>query len=226
MMKLDWLGMKSFWLNVFLRVLIPIGLIVFGQPLFVILLMAYLMLDSANYTFVTEEKGKLNHLYMTLPVNRKIIVRSRFALILIFLSIGIAVGTVLTLISSTLLYGRTIIFEHTFNPDFNTMLLLICSSVLYCGIVNLFMLPMLLKLGYSKGKFIGYYLPPFGMATLLAIALILITRIEAFRETVFSIFEWGLTNIALTSTILLGAAVVLFVVSYVLSQRVYAKREF
>jgi len=228
MMKLDCFGMKSFWLRIFLRALVPLAMILINQPLFVIPLMTFFLQDSAFYAFVAEEKGKLNHLYMTLPVNRKMIVRARFMLILIGLVLGIILGTALLVASSALLYGRTLLlpFVHTFNSDFNTMLLLICGGVLFCAIINLPSFPLLLKLGYNKGKFIGFYLPSFGMFALVVVAINLISNVEAFGEFAFSAVDWALNNIVGTSVILLCVSTLLFAASYVISQRVYAKREF
>ena len=226
MMRLDIFGMKSFWGRICLRALLPFILILAGAPVFFIAWMAYMMQDSAFYTFVTEEKGKLNHLYMTLPVNRKIIVRARFALVLAFLAIGIMLGTVFMLALSALLYGRTIIFEYNFNPGFNKMLLLISSAVLYCGIVNLPTLPLLLKLGYNKGKFIGFYLPSFAMIAIVVLVALLMNNVEAFNESVLSFVAWAHSNVALVSAMIMGAAVMTFAAAYALSQRVYAKREF
>jgi len=229
MMKLDCFGMKSFWLRIFLRALVPFAMILLNMPLMVMPLMAFMMQDSAFYAFVAEEKGKLNHLYMTLPVNRKMIVHARFTLIIIGLFIGIALGTALLLASSVLLYGRTLLglpFVYTFNPDLNTMLLIICGSALFCAIINLPSLPLLLKLGYNKGKFIGFYLPSFGMFALAIVTINLISNVEAFREFTFSAIDWALSNIVGTSAIMLGTSTLLFAASYVISQRVYAKREF
>ncbi|MCL2388716.1 MAG: ABC-2 transporter permease [Defluviitaleaceae bacterium] len=227
MMRLDLLGMKSFRLNMFLRMLIPIALLLFSsEPIFVILMAAYFMQDNVFYTFVTEEKGQLNHLYMTLPVNRKIIVRARFLLILIFLLVGITIGTILSIVGSMLLYGRTIILPHSFVPSFNAMLLTISVSVLICGIVNLPSLPILLKTGYIRGKLIGFYLPSCAMAVFILVATVLVNEYEPFREVVFPIVEWALRNTLSTSAVLLGVAVLLFAASYFLAQRVYAKREF
>jgi len=225
MMRLDCFGMKSFWWRIFLRSLIPLALIL-TEPLFIIPLMAFFLQDSMFYTFVTEEKGKLNHLYMTLPVNRKIIVRARFVLVLIGLAIGILLGAGVTLASSALLYGRTLLSVYTFNPDGNTLLLLICVSILVCGIINLPSLPLLLKLGYSKGKFIGFYLPSFGMFALAMATILAANHVEAFGEWILSALTWALGNVLQTSLLLLLTAALVFGASYVLSQRVYAKREF
>jgi hypothetical protein len=147
-------------------------------------------------------------------------------LIVASLAVGILLGTVVTLASSALLYGRTLLFTHTFNPDVNTMLFLISLSVLLCALINLPSLPLLLKLGYSRGKLIGFYLPSFGMMGLVALTLTLMNHVETFGAFLFSAIQRALDNIVWTSAILLLAAAAIFAISYVLSQRVYAKREF
>ena len=226
MMKLDYFSMKPFWIRIFLQALIPFALILFNVPLFVLPTMAFVMQDAAFYTFTAEEKGKLHHLYMTLPINRKIIVRTRFVLVLVFLSVGIIFGTALILVSSTLLYGRTIIFKYTFNPDFNAILLLISVSLLVCAIVNFASLPLLLKFGYSKAKFIGYYLPSYSVMILISAIIVISYRVEALAKFIFSSIEMAINDIVWTAVILIGVAVLVFALTYLLSQRVYDKREF
>jgi hypothetical protein len=64
------------------------------------------------------------------------------------------------------------------------------------------------------------------MFTILAVIIILFDRVETFRDFMLSNIDWALANTGVISAVLLGVAVILFGLSYLLSQRVYAKRDF
>jgi hypothetical protein len=143
------------------------------------------------------------------------------------LSIGVVAGTVLTLIFNAFLYGRTmLLFEHTFKADFMATLLIICASLLVYAVMNLSMFPVLFKIGYAKGKALGYYIPCIVACVALGVIYILRHLYEPFSVWLLSVMGYVLANTTATAFIILGAAVLIFAASYALSQKVYAKREF
>jgi len=225
MIKLDWLGMKYYHVRI---IILPLMIVFMGffNELFVIPVIAFMMLSFSVNPFAVEEKGKLDNLYLTLPVTRNDIVNARFGLSLIMEFAGLAVGTVVTIIMSSLLYGRTIGFEHTFKADFNSVFLLICSSLLFYAIMNLSMFPILFKIGYAKGKTLGFFIP-LGISIVLIYAVFFAVMFsDSVREFGVTALEWSLNNTILTAVIMLGAAALILAISYMLSRRLYAKREF
>jgi len=225
MIKLDWLGMKYYHVRI---IVLPLMIIFMGffSEIFIIPVIAFMMLAFSINPFAVEEKGKLDNLYLTLPVTRKAIVSARFGLSLIMEFVGLIVGTVVTVILSAALYGRTIGFEHTFKADFDSIFLLVCGSLLFYAIMNLSMFPILFKIGYAKGKTLGFFIP-LGVSMALIYAVFLVGMFnDSIREFGMAALEWSLANVIPTAVILLGAAALILAISYVLSRKLYARREF
>lgn len=225
MIKLDWLAMKYYWVRI---IVLPVMICMMGflNEALIIPMTIYTMLSFSVNPFAVEEKGKLDNLYLTLPVSRKTVVKARYGLSLILQFAGLIFGTIMTIAISALLYNRTILFEHSFRADFKTIFLLICTSLLFCAIMNLSMFPILFKIGYAKGKALGFYIPIFGSAIIGYGIFIAWTFSSVFHKWLLSVIGWALINTLWTAMILLAAAVFILAISYVLSQRIYAKREF
>ncbi len=198
MIKLDWLAMKFYQLRILFILppyVIGVGMFV---PEWIIPLIGFMMVSYSVNPFAVEDKGRLNHLYLTLPVTRKKIVRARFGLSLIMEISGIAVGAVCTAAASALLNGRiTLTFSHTFEVSFINILMLVCLTLLIYSVINLCTFPLLFKLGYAKGKALGYYVPVFGFIILIAFVYLnvltsfLTTAGEWLIDRLYFILEWS-----------------------------------
>ena len=226
MIKLDWLCMRSLRYRVYLALLAGVATAIFIHPILAIITLPFVLHDFGAYPFLAEETGKVNLLYMTLPVNRKVIVRARFGFMLFMCSIGLIIAVILTLAGSALLSEHTtILTTATFNVSIDTMLLAVANSILICSILNLAIFPIFCKVGYSKAKIV---------TTVVSVGLIILPiavvqlgeRFVIIRDSIVLAIEWGIANIRLTSIILIGLAVVLFATSHVLAQKNYAMREF
>ncbi|MCL2500539.1 MAG: ABC-2 transporter permease [Defluviitaleaceae bacterium] len=226
MMRLDWLGMRKYRSRLIIAV---ITACMFGGLFGAWMILPYLvfgMFDASLYCFDAEEKGELNRLYLTLPISRGTLITARYMLSLILQGIGIVAGVVLTLIFSRILYGRTIINEHTFIPNLGTLAVMTCASLLICAYLSLIMHPILHKFGYAKAKIIGYVLPIVGSSLLVVIFIMTANRIEAVGAVTRSAFLWAYGNPVLFSFIILCVTVLFLTASYALSLKVYAKRDF
>ena len=225
MIKLDWLSMKYYWVRI---LLLPVVICMMGfmNEALIIPVTVYMMLSFSVNPFAVEEKGKLDNLYLTLPVTRETIVNARYGLSLILQFLGLIVGTIVTIALSAALYNKTILFEHGFRADFNTIFLIICCSLLFCAMMNLSMFPMLFKIGYAKGKAVGFYIPVIGSAVIGYGIFIAWVFNSAFHTWLLSAVGWALANTVWAAIIILAAAVFILALSYLLSQRIYAKREF
>lgn len=226
MLKLDWLGMKYFHIRIIMIPLISVCFMGFFNAMMIIPMTAFFMLSFSVYPFAVEEKGGLDNLYLTLPVTRRIIVDARMGLSLIMQFAGLVFGTVATVLFSVFLYGKTLVFDHTFKADFSTVFLLICASLLFYAIMNLSTFPLLFKLGYVKGRAFGFYIP-IGAAVGIVYAFIMLNVFnERFRIWLSSAVDWVYNHVTLMSLMMLAAAAFILGVSYLLSQRLFAKREF
>lgn len=226
MIKLDWIGMKYYHKRVFL--LLPMVLIyslVIHEAVLIPIIVFALASFSVN-PFAVEEKGKLDNLYLTLPVTRKSIVRARFGLSLIMQLIGFAIGITGTVLLSKLLYGKTLFIPHAFQVDFPMMLIVVCSSLLFYAVMNVSMFPVLFKIGYAKGKALGFYIPISVTGVIVCMLFILWQISGAFRAGMLFVVAWAFANTVWAALILLAMAAVILAISYILSCRLYAKRDF
>lgn len=223
MIKFDWIGMKYYHLRIIIMPLLICFIGLFSEAL-ILPFLAYFMLSFSVNPFAVEEKGKLDNLYLTLPVTRKAIVNARFGLSLIMQLVGIVFGMVMTFLMSSLLYGKTVMhITHSFFPNFDFMLLTVCSSLFLYAVMNLCMFPILFKLGYAKGKALGFYIPVIVFSMILSGAFVIA---QGSSEKFMTAAAWLFENPYSVSAILVSLAVVFFAVSIALSQKLYAKREF
>jgi len=226
MMKLDWLGMRKYRSRLAVAVIVACGMGILFGTWFIIPYMVFGMFDASLNCFDAEEKGELNQLYLTLPISRGTLISARYVMSLALQLIGIAAGVIFTLVLSEIMYGRATINEHTFRPNFESLALMICASLLMCAYLSLIIHPILHKFGYAKAKIIGYVLPILGSAALVVIFIYVANRVEVVGEFVSSALQWSLGNTPMVSAITLGVTALFLAASYLLSQRVYAKRDF
>lgn len=225
MIKFDWLGMKCYHKRI---VILPLIICIYGlfNEGFIVPIIALMMLSFSVNPFAVEEKGKLDNLYLTLPVIRNDIVKARFGLSFIMQLVGLVVGGTITVILSALLYGKTVFVPHFFKADFNNMLIIICCSLFFYAIMNLSTFPILFKIGYAKGKGLGFYIPLSAVGVLIVVVYLLWYFSDTFQTWLFQMFEWVYANMVLSSLLLLAVAVILLTISYLLSCKFYAKRDF
>jgi len=226
MMKLDWLGMRKYRYSLIVAPVMACGMgIVFGAGL-IIPYLVWGMFTASLYCFDAEEKGHLNQLYLTLPISRGTLISARYVMSLILQLIGIVAGIAITLVVSSLMYGRTILNTHTFSPSAEPLVLIICAGLLFCAFMSLTIHPILHKFGYAKAKIFGYVLPIFAAASLIVIFVLIANRFEVVGNFKHSTLKWMIENTVSTSVIILGLTALLIVASYALSLKVYAKRDF
>ena len=94
----DWKAIKCFHLRVFLLPVISLaaGLI---SALLVVPTNVFMFLVFSVNTFAVEEKGDLNKLYLTLPIERSSVVGGRYALSICLGLVGVITGIPLAMIA-------------------------------------------------------------------------------------------------------------------------------
>lgn len=216
MLLMDWRAMKYYQIRC---LLLPVFLFLIGfmSPILVLPTgMMCFMAFSVN-PFAVEEKGVLNHLYLTLPVKRSEIVAGRFCLSLLIGGIGL-------LISIPIAFLVNRIGDSHFYLSMEQMLFVLAISCLIFSIANLSMFPVLFKLGYQKGKFVGFYLP----AVVLSIgyALYMAFSTASQIDIVFTVSSFASENLMLINGGVMLLSLVLLLISYLLSKAIYEKRDF
>ncbi|MCL2051760.1 MAG: ABC-2 transporter permease [Lachnospiraceae bacterium] len=226
MLKLDWLGMKKYRKKIPLALLTAIGVAIFSDAYVILPVVVIGMFEAAAYCFDAEERGKLNHLYLTLPISRGMLIRARYVMSLALQLFGVVIGVVLTIAFSAILNGRTLVFTYSFTPTVQLMAFLVCTSLFYGAFLSLTIHPTLFWKGYAKAKILGYALPMYGSIILFVVFVSVTARVEAMNNFMQNALQWVFGNTLLSSLIILGGAALLLACSYALSQKVYAKREF
>lgn len=216
MMLMDWRAMKYYQIRL---ALVPLFLffIGLGSPLIILPFGMYLALGYSVNPFAIEEKGDLNLLYLTLPVNRDNVVAGRFCLSIIFGVIGLIISIPIALLSN-------VIGPSHYYLSLEQNLFILAISCFIFSISNLFIFPTLFKLGYQKGKLWGFYVPAIIISILCTGGM---TLMSMTNINIISIaYNFGTNNLMLLNWgILLLSAIILFI-SYSLSKAIYNKRDF
>lgn len=216
MMKLDWSAIRCYHIRL---LVIPAALLLLGWFSSILLVpMAVFMTFSFSINlFFIEEKGDLNRLYLTLPIERSQIVFSRYLLSFILFAAGILLSLALTPLANLFSLSK-------WYPDLKWNLALIAFGFLVYAFLSLFMYPLLFKLGYQKGKVWGYYIPT-ALVCLLYLAL---AEYDLFKGGTFirHLLLYAAEHIYTVTGRIFGIGAVILAVSCLLSVKIYNKREF
>lgn len=217
MISLDWRSMKTYQIR---GLLLPLFLLASGiyMPLIVFPMSVFVFLSFSVNPFAVEEKGELNYLYLTLPVSRRMIVTGRYLLSLIMMALGFICAAILMPIANIFSTSKWYVGVKGY-------FLLISACYLLYAVLNLCMFPILFKIGYQKGKFLGFYFPVV-FSTILVFIFNMISTLPGNETLMFDIIMWATENIVLVGIISIIAATLLMFISYSLSLLLYSKREF
>lgn len=217
MMILDWNALKCFHLRIFL---IPVISLAAGvvTPLLAVPVSVFMFLFFSVNTFAVEEKGDLNRLYLTLPVKRSSIVAGRYLLSGCMGLFGLAAG-----IPAAVLADRFSL-SHYYGP-IGWFLPAVSVSFLLFSIFNLCMFPVLFRLGYSRGKFWGMFMPLILFSMLYSV-WVLISSLPGNEYLLFHILEYASRHMLLVNGGMAVSAALILILSFLLSNWLYAKREF
>lgn len=216
-MMMDWRAMKYYHVRLFLLPVFSFAIGIYNPLLVIPTSIIMFLLFSIN-TFSVEEKGDLNSLYLTLPIRRSSIVAGRFALSIIMGLLGIMLG-----IPIMLLVNRFAISQYYGPPTWYFSI--IALSCLLFAFFNLAMIPTLFKLGYNKGKFWGFVLPMIFISLLYGVYAVL-SVLPGNESLSFDLLQYAFENVFAISGGLIVLSMLLLFISYMISRRVYSKRDF
>lgn len=217
MIKMDWFAIKYYQKRV-LVICIPLFAIGYISPVLLMPTAAFLFFLFSLDPFAVEEKGDLNRLYLSLPVKRNDIVAGRYVLSFIMVLCGILFGLVCMPLANRISLSK-------WYPDLKWILALAAFGLLLYALMNLFMYPLLFKLGYQKGKFWGMYVP-LGVCSMAYAVFLTYTLLPGNEKLVLYMLVYASEHMLLVSGGMLILAAALLTVSYLLSLRIYLKREF
>ena len=158
-------------------------------------------------TFSYDEYNKWDAYAITLPISRKDIVKSKYITSVILWLIAILVTVVIV--------GIMGVFEQ--NIDYFEMFGMILGCVFSIVLLEAIMFPLIFKFGVEKGR-IGLFVGVFAIAGLLGF---IFTGIDLENATgfieIFNKYYYMLIPLV---------AIILLVISYFISKRIYLKKEF
>ena len=217
MLRLNWSAMKCYRVRF---LIIPVCLFVIGwfSSIFLVPMGAFLLFSFSLNPFAVEEKGDLNRLYLTLPVDRQAIVSGRFLLSFLLFGAGVLLGLAMMPLTNLVSFSK-------WYPDFKWSLALIAFSFLFYGIMSLAMYPLLFKMGYQKGKIWGYYVPAV-LICLIYIAVMEYDILVGNGTFILNLLVYASEHILAVSGGMFAMGGILSALSYFLSLRLYGRREF
>jgi hypothetical protein len=226
MIALDWRAMKYNWTNIYL---IPIMVLLMGifSPLFIIPMSVFCFLGFSTSTFFAEVKGELNYLYLAMPIRRADVVKGRFVFSFIMVVIGLVVGIVMKHLVNFASLNLGITFLGLAVLELNQYLALLAISFFIYAFFSLFMFPFLFMLGYEKGKYFGTYLPIIIAVVSPIVYTIIVNHFELqqadFMSVLMGYVAENLSTAAIGTMVL---AIIILLFSYMVSVRIYEKRDF
>lgn len=217
MIKMDWTAMKYYQKRVFV-VFICLFIIGYVSPIYLVPSAVLFSFAFSLNPFAVEEQGDLSRLYLTLPVKRNRVVAGRYALSLIMVLCGILLGFLCMPAANRISFSK-------WYPSPEWALAIAAFCILFYALMNIFMYPLLFKLGYHKGKFWGMYVP-LGVFIIAYAIFLAYSRIPGNEKLIFNMLVYASEHMLLISGGMLALAAVLLAVSYRLSLKAYLKREF
>lgn len=158
-------------------------------------------------TFSYDEYNKWEAYAISLPVSRKNIVKAKYFASIILWAIALLVTAVITVVMG--------IFEQ--NINYSEMIGMILGCVFSIVLLEALMFPLIFKFGVEKGR-IGVFIGVFVIAALLGF---IFTGIDLENANGFIEFFNNYYYILIPLV-----AVILMVISYFVSKKIYLKKEF
>lgn len=172
-----------------------------------------------GYPFALGEKSNMDALYTTLSVDRKTVVAGRFAFIFLFNLCSIIAALVIAAI--TLFIAGKLDFNAN---GVETLVAIVMIAALF-AVIQLFQLPVFFRYGYTKAKLLTFM--PF-IALMVGYFLISGFAGQLFGDLQFilSVGNFLAANQLLIIVLIILAMLLATFISYRISVKAYAKREF
>ncbi len=214
----DLLTLKSYrkTLLLFSVVYILVGIVNENNLYMLPIILPLIFFMASISTFSYDEQAKWDKFGLTLPTDRKEIVKSKYYFYIVLNILSIIISTILIYIVKTLLYN---------NIDFKELLMVIISSTFTIYIVGLIQIPIIYKYGVEKGRLQLFIL--FFIITLLigsgALLVKNIIDLDVLSSQILKLFD----NFKLFIPIILIILYYIFYkISYKISYNIYLKKEF
>jgi len=179
-------------------------------PVFMPLCFGMLAISSFSY----DNLAKADKYILTFPINKKDMVKARYIYILLITLAGSLLGFILTILIQSIKLGNIIDTEVIGNN-----LAIIIGSLSGIMFLQVFQIPIMYKFGAEKGRIIQMIMIVALMLGISVITTVLMKFFEISLDTLIIMLKDYLITI-------IGIAVVLlYIFSYIISCKIYEKKE-
>lgn len=219
LLKKDLYNLASYKVSIIIIVLFC-GIAIIGSravtfgPIIICTMVGMIALSTFNY----DEIAKSNKYILTLPTNRKEIVKAKFILAIGSAIIGGIIGIIITIIVANIM--NYIKPENMINIDYKGLLVSTIGGMFGIALIQSIQIPSIYKWGAEKGR-IQMFILVFGIVAIISGIIFFLIKMN------ININMGRLENILNNYGIPLLIAIIalMYLISYKISCRIYKKKE-
>lgn len=219
MLYADWMNFRQSIRSIlFVLVVFALSAFAFSGPMFFNFTVVILSIMVPTTLFAADQAYGWNRLSLSMPILRRDVVGSKFVMGALVNVILLAVSTVLTVVY--------VLISATGNPAGALMENL--AGIFACEAVAFLMMGVLMALSFKFGIEKGRYII-MACVWVPVLGVFLLERLPGFETTLQAVGNWlntaGEAQISLLIAAALAVSLVVYVICYLISVRVYRKKE-
>ena len=219
MLYADWMNFRQSIRSIlFVLVAFALSAFAFSGPMFFNFTVVFLSIMVPTTLFAADQAYGWNRLSLSMPILRRDVVGSKFVMGALVNVILLAVSTVLTVVY--------VLISATGNPAGALMENL--AGIFACEAVAFLMMGVLMALSFKFGIEKGRYII-MACVWVPVLGVFLLERLPGFETTLQAVGNWlntaGEAQISLLIAAALAVSLVVYVICYLISVRVYRKKE-
>ena len=219
LLKKDLYNLASYKTSIIIMILFC-GIAIIGSkafmygPIIICTMVGMIALSTFNY----DEMTKSNKYILTLPTNRKEIVKAKYILAIGSAIVGGIIGIILTIaIANIINYIRP---EDIINIDYKELLISSIGGMFGIGLIQSIQIPSIYKWGAEKGR-IQMFILVFGIVAIVSGLVFLLMKMNISLN--MELIEMFLNNFGIL--LLLVIIALMYFISYKISCKIYNKKE-
>lgn len=176
-------------------------------PVFIPLIFGMVAVNSFGYDGQSNSERYL----LSLPLTKKDVIRAKYLYIFLFTIIGSILGIIMAIILQSIKDSSSLVIDDIISTGIGALFGMM--------ILQMFQIPILIKYGYEKGKFIQMIAIVLIMAIGSALSIAVIKFTSTSLDEVWNMLkQYGLYIIAIV-------ALIFYIISYKISYNMYKKKE-
>lgn len=219
MLYADWMNFRQSIRSIlFVLVVFALSAFAFSGPMFFNFTVVFLSIMVPTTLFAADQAYGWNRLSLSMPILRRDVVGSKFVMGALVNVILLAVSTVLTVVY--------VLISATGNPAGALMENL--AGIFACEAVAFLMMGVLMALSFKFGIEKGRYII-MACVWVPVLGVFLLERLPGFKTALQAVGNWlntaGETQISLLIAAALAVSLVVYVICYLISVKIYQKTE-